>query len=85
MTFTGHDGDIHTINFTDPLDKARHNRMVAFITQMLDLNKKLQDAKPEHLSPHHRKRIFGRTWQVFFPLFIIITQPTGAGTRTTRL
>ncbi|RQV98336.1 restriction endonuclease subunit R, partial [bacterium] len=39
---------IRTINFADPSDKARHDRMVALVTQMLDLNKRLQDAKLEH-------------------------------------
>ena len=39
---------IRTINFSDPVDKARHDRMVALVTQMLDLNKRLQDAKLEH-------------------------------------
>jgi hypothetical protein len=39
---------IRTINFADPADKARHDRMVALVTQMLDLNKRLQDAKLEH-------------------------------------
>ena len=38
---------IRTINFSDPADKARHDRMVALVTQMLDLNKKLQDARLE--------------------------------------
>jgi hypothetical protein len=38
---------IRTINFSDPPDKARHDRMVALVTQMLDLNKKLQDARLE--------------------------------------
>ncbi len=39
---------IRTINFTDPLDKARHDRMVALVSQMLELNKKLQDATLDH-------------------------------------
>ncbi|MEI7648868.1 MAG: hypothetical protein WCJ47_04060 [Methanomicrobiales archaeon] len=39
---------IRTINFADPADKARHDRMVALVTQMLELNKKLQDAILEH-------------------------------------
>jgi hypothetical protein len=39
---------IRTINFADPSDKARHDRMVALVSQMLELNKKLQDAKLEH-------------------------------------
>jgi len=36
-----------TINFSDPVDKTRHDRMVALVIQMLDLNKKLQDARLE--------------------------------------
>jgi hypothetical protein len=39
---------IRTINFSDPADKARHDRMVALVTQMLELNKKLQDASLDH-------------------------------------
>jgi hypothetical protein len=39
---------IRTINFADPADKARHDRMVALVTQMLALNKKLQDASLDH-------------------------------------
>ena len=38
---------IRTINFSDPADKARHDRMVPLVTQMLDLNKKLQEARLE--------------------------------------
>ncbi len=38
---------IRTINFSDPLDKVRHDHMVALVTLMLDLNKKLQDARLE--------------------------------------
>jgi len=39
---------IRTINFSDPVDKARHDRMVTLVTQMLDLNKRLQDAHLDH-------------------------------------
>jgi hypothetical protein len=38
---------IRTINPNDPADIARHDCMVALVTQMLDLNKKLQDARLE--------------------------------------
>jgi hypothetical protein len=38
---------VRTINLSNPVDKARHDRMVALVTQMLDLNKKLQDARLE--------------------------------------
>jgi hypothetical protein len=37
-----------TINFTEPANKACHDRMVAFVTQILELNKKLQDATLDH-------------------------------------
>ncbi len=36
------------INFADPADKARHDRMVTLVSQMLNLNKKLQDATLDH-------------------------------------
>jgi len=36
-----------TINPNDPTDVSRHDRMVALVTQMLDLNKKLQEARLE--------------------------------------
>jgi hypothetical protein len=36
---------IRTINFSDPWDKARHDKMVALVEQMLDLHKKLAAAK----------------------------------------
>ncbi|MEN6611651.1 MAG: TaqI-like C-terminal specificity domain-containing protein [Methanoregulaceae archaeon] len=39
---------IRTINFSDPADKARHDRMVTLVATMLDLNKKLQDARVDH-------------------------------------
>lgn len=38
---------ISTINPNDPADVARHDCMVSLVTQMLDLNKKLQDARLE--------------------------------------
>ncbi len=38
---------IRTIDFSDPADVTRHDRMVALVTQMLDLNKKLQEARLE--------------------------------------
>ena len=38
---------IRTINVADHLDKTRHDRMVVLVTLMLDLNKKLQEARLE--------------------------------------
>jgi type I restriction-modification system DNA methylase subunit len=36
---------IRTIDFKDKADKARHDKMVRLVTKMLDLNKKLPEAK----------------------------------------
>lgn len=38
---------IRTINFANPADKARYDKMVDLVTLMLDLNKKMRDAKLE--------------------------------------
>ncbi|MBA4397494.1 MAG: restriction endonuclease subunit M, partial [Syntrophus sp. (in: bacteria)] len=39
---------IRTIDFADPADKARHDRMVALVEQMLSLHRKLAEAKTDH-------------------------------------
>ena len=39
---------IRTINFSDPTDKARHDKMVALVERMLTLNKQRADVKTEH-------------------------------------
>ena len=39
---------IRTINFSDPDDKARHDRMVALVDQMLELHKQLASARTDH-------------------------------------
>ncbi|MDD1687266.1 hypothetical protein [Methanoregula sp.] len=39
---------IRTINFADPADKAHHDRRVALVMQMLELNKKLQDTSLDY-------------------------------------
>lgn len=36
---------IRTINFNDPADVARHDKMVSLVDQMIDLNKKLAESK----------------------------------------
>ena len=38
---------LRTCNFFNLTIKARHDRMVALVSQMLDLNKRLQDARLE--------------------------------------
>jgi hypothetical protein len=38
---------IRTINPTDPADKARHDRMVALVNEMLELHKHLSNAKTD--------------------------------------
>jgi hypothetical protein len=39
---------IRTIDFTDPTDKARHDRMVEMVEQMLALNKQLAITNTAH-------------------------------------
>ena len=39
---------IRTIDFSDPADAARHDRMVTLVEQMLDLNKRFAAAKTAH-------------------------------------
>lgn len=39
---------IRTINFSDPKDKFRHDRMVALVNQMLLLHKQIASAKTDH-------------------------------------
>ncbi|MCK9419090.1 MAG: Eco57I restriction-modification methylase domain-containing protein [Nitrospirae bacterium] len=39
---------IRTVNFTDPTNKASHDKMVSLVAQMLSLNKQLPDAKTNH-------------------------------------
>ncbi|MDP2212202.1 MAG: TaqI-like C-terminal specificity domain-containing protein [Candidatus Aquicultor sp.] len=39
---------IRTINFSDPTDKANHDKMVSLVERMLDLNKQLATAKTPH-------------------------------------
>ncbi len=38
---------IPTIDFSDPADKARHDRMVALVEQMLELHKRQHEASSE--------------------------------------
>jgi hypothetical protein len=39
---------IRPINFSDPVDKTRHDRMAALVQRMLDLHKRLPAAKTDH-------------------------------------
>ncbi len=39
---------IRTIDFSDPADAARHDRMVSLVDQMLSLHKQLHEARTPH-------------------------------------
>jgi hypothetical protein len=39
---------IRTIDFSDPADAARHDRMVSLVDQMLSLNRQLKEARTPH-------------------------------------
>ena len=48
---------IRTINFADPADAARHDRMVALVTQMLDLHSRLAAEGVPHAKAALQRRI----------------------------
>ena len=48
---------IRTINFADPADVARHDRMVALVTQMLDLHARLAAEGVPHEKAALQRRI----------------------------
>ena len=48
---------VRTIDFTDPADVARHDRMVALVTQMLDLHKRLAAEGVPHEKAALQRRI----------------------------
>jgi hypothetical protein len=48
---------IRTINFADPADAARHDRMVALVTQMLDLHQRLAAEGVPHAKAALQRRI----------------------------
>jgi hypothetical protein len=48
---------IRTIDFTDPADVARHDRMVALVTQMLDLHKRLAAEQVPHVKTALERQI----------------------------
>jgi hypothetical protein len=50
-------GPIRTINFTDPADVARHDRMVALVTQMLELHARLAAEGVPHEKAALQRRI----------------------------
>jgi hypothetical protein len=48
---------IRTINFADPTDVARHDRMVSLVTQMLDLHARLAAEGVPHEKAALQRRI----------------------------
>jgi type I restriction-modification system DNA methylase subunit len=48
---------IHPLNFLDPIDVARHDKMVSLVTQMLDLNKKLQAVRLDQEQKEFQRQI----------------------------
>lgn len=48
---------IRTIDFTNPTDKAAHDRMVQLVEQMLSLQKQLPEAKTGHDQTHLQRQI----------------------------
>jgi hypothetical protein len=48
---------VRPINFSDPADKARHDRMVALVERMLDLNKKKHSVPQSGIAPSELARL----------------------------
>jgi type I restriction-modification system DNA methylase subunit len=48
---------IRIINFTDSADKARHDRMVVLVEQMLSLHKRLAEAKTDHEKTNLKRQL----------------------------
>jgi len=48
---------IHTINFDDPTEKAMHDKMVALVENMLELQKKYHEAKMERDKELYERQI----------------------------
>jgi hypothetical protein len=55
---------IRTINFSDPADKARHDRMVTLVEQMLSLHKKLVAANTDHEKTNLKRQIDATDGQI---------------------
>jgi adenine-specific DNA-methyltransferase len=55
---------IRPIDFTDPADKARHDRMVALVEQMLSLHKKLAAANTDHEKTNLQRQIEATDGQI---------------------
>jgi hypothetical protein len=55
---------ISLVNFSDFADKARHDRMVALVEQMLSLHKKLAEAKTDHEKTNLKRQIEATDGQI---------------------
>ena len=55
---------MRTINFSDPTDQARHDRMVALVEQMLSLHKSLAAAQTDHEKTNLQRQIAATDSQI---------------------
>ncbi len=55
---------IRTIDFTDPADKARHDKMVKLVDNMLTLHKRIQDSNTPHDSDMIQRQIVATDRQI---------------------
>jgi hypothetical protein len=74
-TITSPSAFLSTINPYDTADIARHDRMVALVTQMLGLNRKLQEARLEQERTMLSRQIEATKTGVLFPLTVLPPQP----------
>ena len=74
-TITSPSAFLSTINPNDPVDITPHDRRVALVTRMLDLNRKLQDAMLEQERTILSRQIEATKTGVLFPLTVLPIQP----------
>lgn len=55
---------IRTINFSDPADKSRHDRMVQLVEQMLSLHEQLAETRTDHDTTYIQRQIDATDWQI---------------------
>ncbi len=55
---------LHTIDFNNPTEKSRHDKMVELVERMLDLNKRLQEAETAHKKDSLQRQIAATDRQI---------------------
>ena len=60
---------IRTIDFSDPADKAQHDKMVSLVQYMIDLHKQLAALKTDHEKIAIQRHINAAYYQIDRPVY----------------